>query len=505
MLKKIVEEIILDNNDCTSYNEVKYDEMPEKRKISLNPKTNALFDFLEKTFKDKYPLYRRYLEFGAFEVKYKPDKPGAMNTAETDGTSITCYDWFLNLSDDNKIFVLFHEINHVMEGDTLVLGNKNINGKIWNIAADLHINHRLVEYLGLNPPEGLLLSPNKNNKKFLIESPVEIIYNRILTEGCDWLDIPYLKDCLKGKGHGKGHGKGQGNGENENNGENGEESDEEENEGENEDESENPDPLSGDIKPMPESMKDKYTERNRAALKDLKRSSLQAGQGEGLLEGIDIGDLSSNVPEDWKAILNQYIGKYLIDTTEYRSSFSPRSKRPHYEVRHDYRMVYPSFKEHRSEKHVKNIYIAIDTSGSVMGDIEIVRKFLSTIKYILKSVCKSNNPCVGKLIFFHDKIYKVVDFPPIPEDDELKKFVKETGGTDFRPIFTYIKEQHEKEKENLRNVSVLVVLTDGEAEYPKVDREKIPYSKDIPYPVLWTITPDGKSEVPFGKIIKINE
>ena len=61
------------------------------------------------------------------------------------------------------------------------------------------------------------------------------------------------------------------------------------------------------------------------------------------------------------------------------------------------------------------------------------------------------------------------------------------GGTDFTPVFKYIKEKR-------LNPNVLVFFTDGDGACPGANPG---------YPVLWLLTDDGEPPVPWGVPIKM--
>ncbi len=478
MFRKMVEIVSIDAHDCDNYrnnsinSDIKYDVGPPVIKKytpeQINKNRGELYRFLNTTFQSKYPDIARLLD-RSFNVKYEIDKLGGMNTASTNGVEITCYDWFLNLPDEQKCFVLLHEVTHILEGDPRILKQSNIRGDILNIAADLYINHSLVKDLKLKPPEGLLFSKNPKVIDYILHSPVQTIYDKILEEGCDWLDLVIpIKNCNEEGGGGGGGGDGEG----------------------------NPNPLKDDVKPQPDLSEEekRKIERGKEAFK---RERMQSGNGDFMSDLINITEKPTLV--NWRSILDRYIAKILMEDSEFRTSYTPPSKHHQGPIvkRDTYNqpsLFYPSFKEHPGDVKVKNIFVAIDTSSSVITDMEIMSQFIAELKYIMKEYCDDeDNPCTGNLIFFHDKITNTSIFPPVPSDETLKEYISKTGGTDFSPIFEYIK----KNTDNLNDISVLVILTDGKGDYPKFDE------KNIPYPVLWVITPAGVNETPFGKMIKI--
>ena len=120
--------------------------------------------------------------------------------------------------------------------------------------------------------------------------------------------------------------------------------------------------------------------------------------------------------------------------------------------------------EYREEKRVREFVIAIDTSGSVRG--EIVRDFVNATFDILKSTES-----------FHSKVHVRIlqcDTEVRSEDvitslDELRDWGRSMkllggGGTDFRPVFRHVDALIEAGE--FSNMVGLVYFTDGWGEYP---------------------------------------
>ena len=120
--------------------------------------------------------------------------------------------------------------------------------------------------------------------------------------------------------------------------------------------------------------------------------------------------------------------------------------------------------EYREEKRVREFVIAIDTSGSVQG--EIVREFVNATFDILKSTES-----------FHSKVHVRIlqcDTEVRSEDvitslDELRDWGRSMkllggGGTDFRPVFRHVDALIEAGE--FSNMVGLVYFTDGWGEYP---------------------------------------
>lgn len=121
--------------------------------------------------------------------------------------------------------------------------------------------------------------------------------------------------------------------------------------------------------------------------------------------------------------------------------------------------------EYKDEKNIRDLVIAIDTSGSTDG--ELVKKFVDKSFEIL-----GNNDVLGTKF----NIRVIQCDAEIQEDTVLKNRedvdvflqnleIKGLGGTDFRPVFHYINELIRKKE--LRNLRGLLYFTDGKGTYPK--------------------------------------
>lgn len=126
--------------------------------------------------------------------------------------------------------------------------------------------------------------------------------------------------------------------------------------------------------------------------------------------------------------------------------------------------------EYQEVNKLEELVIAIDTSGSC--DVNMVRQFLSETYKMLSD--KEN-------FFKKMKVYLIQcdcciqDVQVIRSEEEWTTLASDfkiqgRGGTDFRPVFTYV-EQLRKKKE-LRNLKALIYFTDGDGVYP---REKPDY------------------------------
>ncbi len=172
--------------------------------------------------------------------------------------------------------------------------------------------------------------------------------------------------------------------------------------------------------------------------------------------------LQPQVP--WQSLLAQYMSAFAYDDFTY--------SRP---SRRMGDAIFPSLKSRQM-----SITVAIDISGSISQDE--IDKFTSEINAI-----KANIRASITLIACDDKLAQ--DSPWHFEAWEKIQFPDSFGGgggTDFNPVFDYIKTK------NTPN-DVLIYFTDAKGRFPKSEPN---------YPVLWLVK--GKQQVPWGSRIQLN-
>lgn len=120
--------------------------------------------------------------------------------------------------------------------------------------------------------------------------------------------------------------------------------------------------------------------------------------------------------------------------------------------------------EYKEVKRIRDFVIAIDTSGSVSG--ELVQTFVQKTYNILKSTESFFSKINLHIIQCDAAIQEDVKITTQAEFDEyLKKMeLHGFGGTDFRPVFSYVDSLIEiKEFDNLKG---LIYFTDGYGTFP---------------------------------------
>ena len=177
-------------------------------------------------------------------------------------------------------------------------------------------------------------------------------------------------------------------------------------------------------------------------------------------------DMHLVVPEyfshkvDWREFLYGYIAAHAKSTY----SFSPPN------MKYLYRGIcLPSL-----SSDLLRIVVAIDTSGSV--DQELLSTFMGEVSSVMQQYPNYEID----LITADAKIQSHKVFLP---GEPLDYEVSGGGGTDFRPVFTFIDEQ-------VNYPTLLIYFTDGDGKFPEFDAS---------YDVLWVMP--AEVDVPFGEVV----
>ena len=121
--------------------------------------------------------------------------------------------------------------------------------------------------------------------------------------------------------------------------------------------------------------------------------------------------------------------------------------------------------ELKEEKRLGELFVAIDTSGSCSGGL--IERFLDeTLEIIsLKGVFSGTEGI--RVLLCDNEIRGDYLLKPGDDPDMIKEKIeiKGLGGTDFRPVFKYMRQL--KEKGKAKKISGLLYFTDGYGIYPK--------------------------------------
>ncbi len=120
--------------------------------------------------------------------------------------------------------------------------------------------------------------------------------------------------------------------------------------------------------------------------------------------------------------------------------------------------------EYKEVKRIKEFVIAIDTSGSTSG--KLVQKFLNKTYNILKQQENFFTKINLHIIQCDAGIQEDAKITCQEDFDEYLKTleIRGSGGTDFRPVFSYVEEL--RQKKEFTNLKGLIYFTDGWGDFP---------------------------------------
>lgn len=420
-----------------------------------------------------------------------------IKTLCTDGKDIYYNPNYLNnLSFDEQLFALAHEICHIRSNH--IMRSKNKNSKLWNIATDAVINQLLKED-GLTLPQNVIIRPDAINYS------AEDYYEKLLQQTNqseseeNQTGVEEAKDSNESQESAeqndtssslpdmneenqteqeevKNANQSQENTEqnnlsdtNSSNNEESSNSDENYNNPSNIDdhsmwnkaiEKEDKENSEEDNQDIDE--QELFSQNRKEKIENLKRlkdellkESMQAGNDSNNIK-FSLNNIGANKPLiDWRILLRKSINiKLKWDTRRPEVEYGVLVPRLH-------KMAYP-----RTE-------ILLDTSGSI--DEEMLRNFLRECKYILQNTEMS----VG---CFDTKFY---GFQKINNENDIENMTfYGRGGTDFDVAVNAF----------TNRVDNKIIFTDGEADMPKK-----------PSDAIWVVFGNYKINPLGGKVIYINE
>jgi predicted metal-dependent peptidase len=347
------------------------------------------------------------------------------------------------LEDEELIGVIAHEIGHLVFLTQLREGGRDKTG--WNFATDITINS-LLSRNNFSLPKGVLI-PSYNDEVKLGEVTIEKCSEKLSEEIYE--ELPKMEEdesnyYVEGEGSGKGKGEKQ---------QVGKRFDEH---------------LKGEELTQSEKreLQKEWNDRVQEAVTTARmKGDLPVG-----MERI-LGKLHEE-KINWKGVLNRFITQQI----PYNYSYAKPSKKS---ISVGEYMPY-------IEKEKIDIVIGIDTSGSI-SEVDLT-DFLSEI--------------IGIARAYQERI----DMTLIPCDCEIKETyqvrngdiekiknnvkMKGGGGTEFKPVIDWI-------KENKRDTKCLIYLTDGYGS--KVEKQH--------FDILWVLTKDGSDELikDSGEVIELKD
>ena len=408
----------------------------------------------------------------AMSLDIVPTRDKRVPTACTDGKSIYFdIDFLSNLSVDERLFVIAHEIWHNVMLHFVRCESRDHN--IFNIATDLEVNQLLVKD-GLCIPKECLWPDQFGFKHDLnAEQYYELLLNQ--------------QNKSKSGSNGKSSSSASGSGNSQSNSNNSEskltsagkpkgqfdshkyEGDDDENDvGENCSDKWGEVGFDEDFKPetSEDEMRKNVAAVREAAVTAAQNYERQRGELPAHIKGIVQKLLKPEV--SWKEVLAQFITRASGEDRTWRTP--------------NRRFVHSGLYLPSTEGMKMKIAVGIDTSGSVMADLP---KFLGELNSLVKSFGSYELHLIQCDARIQDyKLYTEED----PLDLEHEKFnVHGMGGTKLKPIFNYI-------ELNQLDVDAAVIFTDGYCERFN--------TYDAPsYPVLWMVSKGGSKEnLTFGEV-----
>lgn len=389
-----------------------------------------------------------------------------VETACTDGRTIVVnLKFFESLSLDERVFVLAHEIYHVMAMHPRRMKYYGANGlfghefsfELFNVAADAVINQCLVDdRIGKMPQIGVLFPNGVTDAK----GNVHKVTGREKPEDVyEWL---MRSSGKKGKGQGQGQpqdGDGQGGGSGSGAGQ-------------------QAIAQQGGKGKADQDLVEPSTQADSEVSETEMKASIQSAANQAKSRGL--------MPAGLKQFIDDFLEPEVNWEEELRSSIMRCALPDSYTWSKPNRrkLVGGLYTPRRVGTHCGHVVAAIDTSGSV-SDREL-KAFLGELASILGDV----RPSQLTIIWCDAQVDRV---DVLEEPEELRELVRAQGvpgrgGTRFDPPFDYA-------MDNIDDAAFFIYLTDGYAPFDGTEGK-------VDCPVIWVMSTDVVA--PHGKTIKID-
>ena len=428
-----------------------------------NLKKNAygILSEARKTLLTRFPFYGSI----AMSLELIPTRDKRIDTACTDGKSIYFdIDFLSTLSNDDKVFVLAHEVMHNVMLH-LLRTDKKADHYTLNLAEDMEVNNILAKD-GLSVPKNAVTSRSYN---FADGLNAETYYELLMEQ----------KQNKQNNAFGDNTGDGDDGDDN---------SSSSSQQGLDKEQFDKHIHKDEELADVEDEIQDKYGKLEydpdfqpkvtQANVEHVRESAVAAAQMLERTAGSVPAHLKKLIDDlltptvNWRDVLAKYVLKTAGESQ--RSWNSPNR-------RFAGRGLYlPS-----SHGDAINIIVGIDTSGSVE---DYSKQFLSELNGLISSYDNYN----VTVIQCDSEVQKVDEYNTDNPLDTASFEFHGYGGTVLSPIFKYV-------EDNQIEGDCIVILTDGEV----CDNFK---PEDQPYlPVLWCVTKDGTDKyLPFGEICHID-
>ncbi len=409
---------------------------------------------LDKILKARSILILDHPFFGSLALRLGLVENNRLETSTVNGKEMFYNSEFIDsLSIREATGVMAHEVMHLALGHGWRMGNRE--RVRWNIACDYTINENLQSSFTL--PKCALTDDTYNTMS------AEAIYEELGQEEQKQKNKKDGQDQSEDKE--QGNDGGQGDGEDESNDKDNKNDDtDNENRKDNQDKKEqSADPGGcGSIEPIKD--QDEANEM-KATWQAAVAQAAQMSQGE-LPADIQLQiDELLNPSIPWYILLRDFVEKTARNDYDWTR---PSRRYPGLNV------ILPSL----ISEQLPEVVIAIDTSGSI--DTESLSKFSAEASNVLGAY-----DTTIRVIFCDSRIHKEEVYTRADLPMKLKPIGG--GGTDFRPVFDYI-------KKNNHTPACLIYFTDLYGSFPIQEPE---------YPTMWLTTTEDK-EAPFGITVDFN-
>ena len=406
-----------------------------KREVSaMNISTEKAKVLADRLLRSRMRILHNYGFFGLLLMHMVFNIDESLETAATDGERIFFNPSFLEkLSEEELDFIMMHEILHIVLGH--IFRYENREPERFNIACDIVVNSNIMLERGMTTPfviknfdQAICFAPNgKEGYLYTAEQVFDML-------------PPQRKDKRKSKSAGRfdTHERWEG--------------------------------LNGNNETFAFTRDEWLLRvRNAAMAIEIQNRSKHSTSGELMASRILKELRRSKI--NWREILINFIQDEINDY-----SFLPPDRRFD-----GGDFFLPDF--NKKDEKVKNIWFAIDTSGSISD-----KDLAAAYSEIVSAIEQFNGHLDGMVSFLEERITSPVPFSTVEDIMAIKPVGG--GGTNFADIFRYMNQNMKDELP-----SYLIIITDG---YGKFPNEK----EASGVPVLWLINND-EVQAPWGKVARI--
>lgn len=398
---------------------------------------------------------------------------------ETAGVTIdTLYmnpDFMLEIEQPELIFVLLHEIGHIV----MMHNSRRMNREpeLWNVACDLYVNKFIAEEIGIDMVGGKVTLKSRRGNSVVVKMPSRILFNENVDINNDTPESIYT-EMIKSQQKNQQTGNGQ------------------DQQGQKVRASINRNKytfrggeysttkVEVDIidddkssKMSDQQKKQAQQNMNRRIRQKAKQDGVSSGRGTeaGGLEG----ELEKALVEkiDWKKVFRNMLAKSFEEVTSFASPdrrFIGRGK------------VLPGKLRYETEG-ITHVRVFIDTSGSI--DNKQLYIALKQAQDLMKTY-----KATAKVSFWDTEVYGEQEFSE-PKDIMKAKPIGR-GGTEINSVFRYMEDIEKKDRANTDITDIIMIWTDG---FFGTAEDK--YEKRYGKRTVFVVSEDQNKgfEAPFGK------